>query len=128
MIGITEIKNKHCTAVSCHNPAVIAIGDKRYSNSLKNIFVCEEHLKTVYEELKERYSDDLEPTLNEQSTDDSVNSQELLKGYVKLVYEANGMLSKAKLAEFCTDNGIEVEEGTMKQYMEAILPELKEEK
>lgn len=126
MIGITEIKNKHCSAVSCHNPAVIAIGDKRYAHNLKNLFVCEEHLKNVYEELKERYSDNLEHTADEQNTEDSINGQELLKGYVKLVYEANGMLSKAKLAEFCTDNGIEVEEGTMKQYMEAILPELKD--
>lgn len=128
MIGITEITNKHCSSVSCHNPAVIAIGDKRYAHNLKNLFICEEHLQNVYEELKERYSDNLEPTIDERNTEDNTNGQELLKGYVKLVYEANGMLSKAKLAEFCTDNGIEVEEGTMKQYMEAILPELKEEK
>lgn len=127
MIGITEITNKHCSVVSCHNPAVVSIGDKRYAHNLKNLFICEEHLKNVYEELKERYSDNLEPILNERNAEDNINSQELLKGYVKLMYEANGMLSKAKLAEFCIENGIEVEEGTMKQYMEAILPELKGE-
>lgn len=126
MIGITEITNKHCSVVSCHNPVVASIGDKRYAHNLKNLFLCEEHLKSVYKELKERYFDVIEPILNERNTEDNIKGQELLKGYVKLVYEANGMLSKAKLAEFCIENGIEVEEGTMKQYMEAILPELKE--
>jgi hypothetical protein len=37
------------------------------------------------------------------------------------------MLSKAKLIEFCKDNGIEVpEEANMKKIMECILPELEE--
>ena len=38
------------------------------------------------------------------------------------------MLSKAKLAEFCKDNGIVVEEDLgMKKYMEILFPELKED-
>jgi len=127
MFGVTNVSNRHCSAVGCKKNATYVIGNTKYKYNLKNLFLCDEHLKVVYDKLKQMYGEAFKPTVDEQNSESGINGQELLKGYVKLVYEANGMLSKAKLIEFCKDNGIEVpEEANMKKIMECIFPELEE--
>lgn len=125
MFGITNVSNRHCTVVGCKKTATTVIGDTRYKYNLKNLFLCDEHLQELYNELinVEAFK---QPT-STVNNDDSIKGQEIIKSYLKLIYEANGMLSKAKLVEFCKDNGIEVpDDATIKKYMEIIFPELKE--
>lgn len=125
MFGVTKVSNRHCSVLGCKKNATHVIGNTKYPYNLKNLFLCDEHLEVAYDKLKQMYGEPFKPTVNERNNESGINGQELLKGYVKLIYEANGMLSKAKLIEFCKDNGIEVpEEANMKKIMECILPEL----
>lgn len=127
MFGITEVTSRHCIAQGCKKSATHVIGNIKYKYNLKNLFVCDEHLEVLYEALRNQFTDDSEP-LEQRNNEDDIKGQEVLKGYVKLIYEANGMLSKAKLMEFCKENGLEVEEDLgMKKYMEILFPELTEE-
>lgn len=126
MFGVTNVSNRHCTVTGCKKVATTVIGDTKYKYNLRNFFVCDEHLKELYDTLQNQFTDHSK-TVDEQNDTGNTKYQELTKSYIKLLYDANGMLSKAKLEEFCKDNGIEVEEGTMKKYMESIFPELKED-
>lgn len=125
--GVAKISNRHCSVIGCKKNATYVIGNTRYKYNLKNLFLCDEHLKIAYKQLKQMYGEAFKSTVDEQTNEDNTDSKELLKDYVELVYEANGMLSKAKLVEFCKDNGIEVpDEANMKKIMECIFPELEE--
>jgi hypothetical protein len=127
MFGITSVSNRHCSVLGCKKNATHVVGNTKYPYNLKNLFLCEEHLDVLYNELTKMYGEAFKGTLNESKVDSNVNGQELLKSYVKIIYEANGMLSKAKLTEFCNDNGIEVpDEANMRKIMECIFPELEE--
>lgn len=125
--GISSISNRHCKVQGCGKLATVVVGNMRYRYNLKNLFLCDGHLKVLYEELNKTYGEPIKPTVDERTDEVDIKGQELLKDYIKLVYEANGMLSKAKLIEFCTENGIAVpEEANMKKIIECIFPELEE--
>jgi hypothetical protein len=127
MFGITDVTSRHCIAQGCKKSATHVIGNTKYKYNLKNLFVCDEHLEELYNQLINQFGGDSKP-VEQRNNEDNIKGQELLKGYVKLIYEANGMLSKAKLAEFCKENGLEVEEDLgMKKYMEILFPELTED-
>lgn len=126
MFGITDVTSRHCIAQGCKKSATHVIGNTKYKYNLKNLFVCDEHLEELYKQLINQFGGDNKP-VEQRNNEDNIKGQELLKGYVKLIYEANGMLSKAKLMEFCKENGLEVEEDLgMKKYMEILFPELTE--
>lgn len=126
MFGVTDVTSRHCIAQGCKKSATHVIGNTKYKYNLKNLFVCDEHLEELYSQLINQFGGDNKP-VEQRNNEDNIKGQELLKGYVKLIYEANGMLSKAKLMEFCKENGLEVEEDLgMKKYMEILFPELTE--
>ena len=129
-LGIWEAKNhRRCSMhYNCKNIATHYIGDKSKPQDPHNYYLCDEHLKLISDLL----NINVEPqntALNEQTNDNGISHQELIKSYLNALYDNNGMLSKAKLIEFCKEHKIELpdkpEELNTKGFLEIIFPTLK---
>lgn len=122
--GIVKIPgHRHCVALGCKKIASIAIGDTKNYYNLKNMFLCEEHAQELLSELL-NLSGEIKPTVSENSKSEA-KYQEVIKGYLKLLYDGNGITSKAKLLDLCSKHDIEASEDmSMKNIMELIFPEI----
>lgn len=123
------IGTRRCSMYGCSKVATLFIGDTNQQHAVKNFFLCDEDAEAVLNKLLEIFNVDLQAIntdLNEQTNGQGVINQDMKDKYLKLLYSNSGMLPKAKLVEFCKENGIETPEEDMntKKYMELIFPEL----
>lgn len=126
-LGIHKALNKRRCGIhyNCKQTAEYYIGDKNKPQDPHNYYLCAEHLELIFNELAKRYNINVEQqngTLNEQNDNGNANSQSAIKDYLNALYDSNGTISKAKMAEICKEHGIEIPEETpnMKTLMEML--------
>jgi hypothetical protein len=121
MFGVTNVSNRHCTVTGCKKVATTVIGDTKYKYNLRNLFVCDEHLKELYDTLQNQFTDHSK-TVDEQNNEGNTKGQTAINDYLTALYDNNGVISKAKMVEICVKHGIDIPEETpnMKTLMEML--------
>ena len=123
-LGIHKALNKRRCDIhySCKNISEYYIGDKTKPQDPHNFYLCYEHLELLYNELSKRYSNELKGTLNERNNQGNTKGQTAINDYLTALYDNNGVISKAKMAEICAKHGIDIPEETpnMKTLMEML--------